>query len=310
MLFGFLIYKNFENKIESTRSNKPVQVAILNQNIPPEIKWDDKTGNRLVEKLLDLDKTAISLKPDMILWSESAVPWTYRPDDDLVNEILKMSSPAHVTNILGINTDYKENEVYNSVYCLLPDGKVAGRYDKRTLLSFIEKPFAGIIFPFLSSKGFLVKSGENNYPLNTPYGKAGVMICNESSVPSAASIMAKNGAEFLLNLSNDGWFSNTYLVDLHFYYLRMRAVETRKDIAVNSNTGISGLIKASGEIAIKNQSDEPYIKIVSVIPNNYPTTAVTMPLLLVYVCGVYILFFIIKLIISRPHNKLSMLLYI
>src|SRR5258706_7939656 len=129
------------------------------------------------------------------------------------------------------------------------------------------------------------------------------MICNESSVPSAASTMTKNGAQFMLNVSNDGWFSNTYLVDLHFYYVRMRAVETRKDVAINSNTGISGLIKASGEIAIKNKSDEPYIKMVSVVPNNYDTIAVTMPLLLVYVCGVYILFFIIKLFISRSRNK-------
>jgi len=84
----------------------------------------------------------------MILWSESAVPWTYRPNDDLVNEILKMSSPAHVTNILGINTDYLEDEVYNSVYCYYPMVKLQDDMIKELLLSFIEKPFAGIIFPF------------------------------------------------------------------------------------------------------------------------------------------------------------------
>jgi apolipoprotein N-acyltransferase len=184
----------------------------------------------------------------------------------------------------------------------LPDGKIAGRYDKRIPLSFIEQPAAGIIFPFLSSEGFVVKRGENNEPLNTPYGKAGVMICNESSVPSAASSVAKNGAQFLVNISNDGWFNNTYLVNLHFYNVRMRAVETRKDIVVNSNTGISGLVKASGEIAIQERSDEPYVKTLSIIPNNIVTPAVIMPLLLVYVCLACILFFAAKSVMNKSNK--------
>lgn len=314
MLFGFWLYKSFENNTSqndtdkkaiqvSFRGFRSVQLAILNQNVPPEIKWNDKTGNALVEKLLDLNKTAAAQKPNIILWSESAVPWTYRADDDFVKEIMKISTPANITNILGINTDYKENKIYNSAYCLLPDGKVAGRYDKRIPLSFIEEPAAGIIFPFLSSEGFIVKRGENNEPLNTPYGKAGVMICNESSVPSAASSVTKNGAQFLVNISNDGWFNNTYLVNLHFYNVRMRAVETRKDIAVNSNTGFSGLIKASGEIAIQERSDEPYVKTVSITPNNIITPAVTMPRLLVYVCIACILFFIAKRVTNNSNKK-------
>ncbi|HEY2728036.1 MAG TPA: apolipoprotein N-acyltransferase, partial [Parafilimonas sp.] len=253
MLAGFFIYRDFTKTSASGNTIKPIKIAILNQNIPPEIKWDDNTGNELVDSLLALNKQAAALKPDIVLWSESAIPWTYRPDDDLVNEILKTSSPQHITNILGINTDYDGNEVYNSVYSLLPDGKVAGRYDKKYLLSFVEAPVAGIIFPFLSSKGFIVKKGSDNKPLNTPYGNAGIMICNESSVAASASDMVKNGAAFLLNLSNDGWFSNTYLVNLHFYNVRMRAVETRRDIVVNSNEGISGVIRASGQIAAEDK---------------------------------------------------------
>ncbi|HRH50866.1 MAG TPA: apolipoprotein N-acyltransferase [Panacibacter sp.] len=287
MLCGYVMYRQIEN---NPGAGKPVKVAILNGNIPPEIKWDDSNGKQLVDNLLELDRKATALKPDIALWNESAVPWTYRPDDDLVNEILKISAPAHITHMLGINTDYQENEVYNSVYELLPDGKVAGRYDKRILLAFIEQPFAGLIFPFLSSQGFIVKTGENNNPLNTPYGKAGIMVCNESSVPSAASGMVSNGAQYLFNLSNDGWFSNTYIADLHFYNVRMRAVETRKDIACNSNYGFSGLVKASGEIMMKERSDEPFVKMVTVQPNNDTTLAASSPLIFLYCCVFYILF--------------------
>ena len=285
LLSGYFLYQNFESK---TTSDKPVKVAILNGNIPSELRWNDSNGKQLVENLLGLDREATALKPDIALWNESAVPWTYRPNDDLVNEILKISAPAHITHMLGINSDYQENDVYNSVYELLPNGKIAGRYDKRILLAFIEQPFAGLIFPFLSTGGYVVKSGENNHPLNTPYGSAGIMICNESSVPDAASSMANNGARFLLNLSNDGWFSSTYIADLHFYNVRMRAVETRKDIAFNSNEGFSGLIKASGEIIMKERSNDPFVKMVTVQPNNYTSLAATNPMIFVYCCAVFI----------------------
>lgn len=282
---GFMMYQ----ALQKEPTGKPIKVAILNANIPAEMKWDDNNGNQLVAGLLDLNQKAAALQPDIALWNESAIPWTYRPDDDLVNEILRLSAPAHMTHILGINSDYADDVVYNSVYALLPDGKIAGRYDKRILLAFIEQPLQGLIFPFLSSGGFVVKPGENNAPLETPYGKAGILICNESAVPSAAADMVKNGAAFLFNLSNDGWFSNTYIADLHFYNVRMRAVETRKDIAYNSNRGFSGLVKASGEIDFNQRSTEPFVQLVELSPNTQSTLAANMPSLLVYVCAIVLL---------------------
>lgn len=289
MAAGYFMFMQFNPK-----TGKAFTAAILSQNIPPEVRWDDNTGNMLVAKILNMDSLAATTKPNIILWSESAVPWTYKPDDDLVNELLKITASNNITHLLGINTDYADNEVYNSVYSLLPNGTVAGRYDKRFLLSFIEEGLGGLIIPFFSSSGFIVKKGASAEPLNTPYGKAGVMICNESTVPSSAGSMVKNGAEFLVNLSNDGWFSNTYLVDLHFYNVRLRAVETRKDIAINSNDGYSGLVSASGNIAMKERSNEPFIKTITISPNQLTTLAVSMPSLMLYCCSGFLLLFIVK----------------
>ena len=131
---GFFMYQKFNSNIQAS---KPINLAILNGNISPEIKWDDQNGHLLVENLLSLNRKAAKLKPDIALWSESAIPWTYRSDDDLVKEILKSTDSSKTTHVIGINTDFRENEVYNSVYALLPGGKIGGRYDKRILLSFI-----------------------------------------------------------------------------------------------------------------------------------------------------------------------------
>jgi len=198
--------------------------------------------------------------------------------------VIKITSPAHITHIMGINTEVANNIVYNSAYCILPDGKVTGRYDKQVLLSLIEKPLGGKLIPFFSSNGFSAQSGGYGEPLNTPYGKAGIMICNESAVPSAAYNPVKKGAQFIMNMSNDGWFSDTYIVGLHFYNARLRAVETRKDIVVNSNNGISGLIQASGQIVSAKQSTEAYVDNVIVHPNGWNTLVVEYPNLFIYCC--------------------------
>lgn len=286
MLVGYLVLQNFEHNL---KLGKPVNIAILSENIAPEIKWNDNTGNELAHRLIDMAGTAASLKPDIALWSESAIPWTYKKNDDLVNAIIKVTKPANITHILGINTQADGNTVYNSAYCLQPNGSVGGRYDKQVLLALIEQPIGSAILPFLSSSGFIARVGENNSPLQTSYGKAGIIICNESATPSVAYTAANKGADFLCNMSNDGWFNNTYIVGLHFYNARLRAVETRKDMAINSNDGFSGLVKASGVISMQERSDEPLVRLVTLNTNNYSSLVASQPGLFVYLCGLLLL---------------------
>jgi apolipoprotein N-acyltransferase len=300
LLAGVFIFQNFETR---SPKSKTLTIAILSENFLPDIEWDDHTGNMRVHQLLDLNHLAVTLKPDMALWSESAIPWTYSKDDDLVKEVFKITDPARITHIMGINTAYKENEVFNSAYCILPGGIVTGRYDKQYLLSFIEKPLNGWLMPFFSSKGYAALSDrEHRSPLPTPYGKAGFLICNEAALPAAAANQVKQGAEFLMNMSNDGWFNDTYIVNLHYYYARLRAVESRKDIAINCNNGFSGLIKASGDIEVKEESTEPFVKMVTVQPNQYITMASLYPVIFIYGCVFYI---VIILFSTFKKNKLK-----
>ena len=106
-----------------------------------------------------------------------------------------------------------------------------------------------------------------------------------------------------MNMSNDGWFSDTYIVRLHYYYARLRAVESRKDIAINCNNGFSGHIKASGVIEVKERSVEPFVKIVSIEPNKYITVASTYPGLFVYGCIVYVSVILALVLIKKYRIK-------
>jgi apolipoprotein N-acyltransferase len=263
-------------------------LAILTEQIPPEVAWDSSNGNGRVQQLLQQEDRCIAGHPRMILWAESGIPWTYSPDDDLVGEVLRRSRAQSIVHIIGMNTRVAGGGVVsgrvvrNSAYCLLPNGRVAGRYDKTTPLLFIEQPEFGLSFPFFSPDGYSVEPGDSDRPLVTPYGKAGVLICNESTLPGAAASRVRQGAQFLLNLGNDGWFRDTWLVEQHFYNARLRAVETRKDMVVNSNCGWSGCIHASGRIDTAGF-------LFTVFPNDKLTIAVRYPLIPVYICLLFIL---------------------
>jgi len=271
MCWGWWLLVSFDRSVENAAAQQFFKLSILQQNIPPEIQWDTANGNALVQQLLQQERRCIAQKPNLILWSESAIPWTYSPQDDLVQELLRNADPAKVTHILGMNTAVTDDVVGNSAYCLLPGGKLAGRYDKRTPLLLIEQPWNGWLLPFFSANGYSVLAGKNDHPLPTPYGKAGILICNESALPQAAASSVLQGAQFLLNMSNDGWFRDTYLVSSHFYNARLRAVETRKDIAINSNNGQCGLVRASGRITHED--------LVTIRPNTIQTVAVRYPVL-------------------------------
>ena len=316
LLFAsYMIWGWFLLPAESGKEYPSFSISVLTENIPPEIPWDDNNGNQRVQQLLQQLDQCIAAHPNMVLWSESAIPWTWSSNDDLVGELLHRSSSQRITNILGMNTaisadpirstsiaDPSRNTtissepslnpslspgvVRNSAYCLLPDGKLTGRYDKRKPLLFIEQPAFGLLLPFSSSGGYSVEPGDNDQPLVTPYGKAGVLICNESTLPHAAASRVRQGAQFLLNMSNDGWVRDTWLVAGHFYNTRLRAVETRKDITVNSNNGWSGCIYASGRVDTAGA-------VYTIHPNDDRPIAVRCPLLPAYICLLFLLIIII-----------------
>lgn len=299
MLSGYALFSYFEQRHADT--GKPVSVAILCDNTPPDMKWDERSGGTLVKRLLALNSKAAQTKPDIALWSESVVPWTYQPDDDFVKAVLKETAAGGITHIMGITTSFSDKVIYNSAYCLLPDGKIAGRYDKQYPVSLAEQPLASFSLPFAGSFDRLYeKKGEEVGLLSTPVGKAGALICNDGTVPGATVAAVRAGAGFLVSLSNDAWFSHiAYLVKQHYLNTKLRAVEVRKDMVVNCNMGISGLVKASGIEQRAERSDDIAVANVSVYQNNFLTLYSRFPLLFIYILALFILIFIFNNIFNQ-----------
>lgn len=268
---NYLKTTNTEWNIETQNPNNSAKIALVTNNVAPSMSWDSAFGNKLVNYLFSLNQKALASGADEIIWPETIVPWTYESKDPFLNHLFQMSQGKDVNQVIGVNTFYQERTFYNSLYSFDSKGNVLGRYDKRNALYLVEKPLAGILLPFLSSMSFRVREGHSNAPLLTKYGMAGILLCNESSISSLARSSVNEGAEYLINPGNDGWFSDTYITKEHFYHSRMRAIENRKYVLVNNNNGYSGVIAPDGNILDMERSGNGLIISTAIVPNQYKT---------------------------------------
>ncbi|MBI2429167.1 MAG: apolipoprotein N-acyltransferase [Ignavibacteriales bacterium] len=291
-IIGYVVFVNARHSSGST-----VNVAILQENIDANSRWDDAFVDSLAQTLLALNAQAAEKNPQLIIWSETAIPWTFQTDDDLLNEALRITHNSGATHLVGMLTpaDNRGN-VFNSIYCIEKDGRTVGRYDKAELLSFLEKPFVNWQMPFEQSRYSNVIPGTRSNIVQTRYTQIGTMICNESLSPYAAATAASRNAQMLVVSSNDSWFYGSMLVDAHVALSRMRAVETRKDIAINANRGFGGMIRASGELEIQPPSGTPRVISGTMHLNSATTFAARFPDAMFY-CAIIIL--IITLIQSK-----------
>ena len=85
---------------------------------------------------------------------------------------------------------------------------------------------------------------------------AGTFICYESTFPDEIRQFAARGAEVLVNISNDQWYGHTAAPLQHLNQARMRAIENRRWLLRDTNSGITAAIVPYGRIVGKAPRDE------------------------------------------------------
>ncbi|AWM41879.1 Apolipoprotein N-acyltransferase [Gemmata obscuriglobus] len=135
----------------------------------------------------------------------------------------------------------------------------AGRYDKMHLVPFGEYVPLGDELPFMKrftpyTHDYACRPGERwtRFPLAARDGRKftfGCLICYEDSDPYLArQYAASEPVDFLVNISNDGWFKGTEEHEQHLAICRFRAIEARRAVVRSVNMGISGFIDSDGRI--------------------------------------------------------------
>ncbi|MDD2889930.1 MAG: apolipoprotein N-acyltransferase [bacterium] len=223
-----------------------LRVGIIQPNFMPELKQSEDFYYRM-NVLYKLSKTAG--KCDLLVWPESAVPGYFNLDN-AETDVTKLVSSLNIPIVFGSGR-YTSDNVYNSSFLMTPAG-LNGFYDKQYLVPFGERlPFDNV-FPRLRKLGF----GQGDYapgneykifelPDKTPFS---VLICFESIFPRVSRRFVREGAKFLVNITNDCWFGRTVAPYQHAQQGILRAVEYRIPIIRCANTGISYFVTPTGEL--------------------------------------------------------------
>src|SRR3984957_14311826 len=201
-----------------------------------------------------------STHPDLVVWPESPAPFI----EDDVSFKQAMQSIAVATQaplvVGGIGTDFSQQENawrdYNSAFVVEADGMMVGRYDKIHLVPFGEYiPFQNLLTFAHKLTGrvssFTRGSEHRVFQLDTQSGgrhRYGIFICYEAVFADEVRQLARNGAEVLVNISDDGWYGDTSAPWQHFNMARMRAVENRRWLLRDTNNGVTAAIDPYGRV--------------------------------------------------------------
>jgi apolipoprotein N-acyltransferase len=233
--------------------------ALLVQANVPILEGADWTKTYFDQTLRDLTQISLNTPqhPDLIVWPESPAPF-YANDPlfrDAISNLATQSNTWLLTGSIGIRnataTPAQPTEVYNSASLVNPSGQWVSRYDKIHLVPFGEYvPFKSIF----SFAGGLTKEvgdfsrGTSRAPLNAGDARLGTFICYESIFPDDIRRFANNGAQVLVNISNDGWYGDSGAYAQHLKQSRMRAVENHRWLLLDTNTGLTAAIDPNGQI--------------------------------------------------------------
>jgi apolipoprotein N-acyltransferase len=256
ILLGFLIYGYLKMGMVDRQmaQDPPLSVGLVQGNIDQSIKWDESFQKETLKLYERLSFKVAEGKPDLIIWPETATPFFFQDAKEYQPFVLDIPKKTNAFLLFG-TPSYKVQKGkvnhYNSAYLVSPAGELVGKYDKIHLVPFGEYvPMQDLLF-FIGSLGEGIgdfKSGKEISNFSLPQGKFGVLICFEIIFPDLSRRFVKEGANFLVTITNDAWFGRTSAPYQHFSIATFRAVENRVFVARAANTGITGFIDPKGKI--------------------------------------------------------------
>lgn len=236
-------------------SKETVNVAIVQGNIDQAVKWDPVFKEKTLNIYKNLSEDAYDFNPHLIVWPETSVPLYFQEGGKMTHRVRDIAKKSRASLIFGSPAYSREKgliKYYNRAYEISPEGIITGYYDKVHLVPFGEYvPFQKYL-PFVSrlaqAAGDFV-SGNEIQPLNSRGISSGILICFEVIFPELARIQTKNGADIIVNLTNDAWFGMTSAPYQHLGMVVFRAVENKRPLVRSANTGFSAFISPMGEIS-------------------------------------------------------------
>jgi apolipoprotein N-acyltransferase len=253
-----------------TSSDKPAAVVVAVQpNVPMEPTDTGRQMADLIERHDTLSESGLNQRneasdvPRVVVWPESPMNFRYAGDAKFREFIAGFAAQHHAAVLFNSQEPAPGGGVYNSAVMVNEEGELVAQYDKIRLLPFGEYVPLPRWLPGVSAIPALVGdfTPGDKYTL-MPLGNArtGVFICFESTFPSIARHFTEDGADVLVNISNDGYLGETAVMRQHLANTVFRAVENARPVLRVTNTGITAYITERGDVLNATAGFQPAVR--------------------------------------------------
>ena len=229
--------------------DKPIDVALIQGNIAQEKKWLPDEFYPTLKTYIDLTKK--NMDADVIVWPETAIPAYYDVvEKGALQGFIKDAKLLNTDILVGVIAGGKNSENYYNA--LINVHNPEDRYYKQHLVPFSE------FFPFSSAFAFVsglfnipfaeFSHGDSSQqPIKLGGHDAGLSICYEMAFGEELANSLPQ-AKYLITVSNDAWFADTFEPAQQLQEVQMRALELGREIARSTNTGYTAIVDIKGNI--------------------------------------------------------------
>ncbi|UCD81586.1 MAG: apolipoprotein N-acyltransferase, partial [Desulfobacterales bacterium] len=266
LLYGYL-------KLSAPVEGKTIKISVVQGNIDREKKRNPLKHTRyIMQKYADLTRRASQDGAAMIVWPEAATPGFIFKNMTAYKEMMAIIREVKTPLLVG-SAEYPKfakaqtkSKKSNTALFFSSEGRVLGQYLKIRLVPFweyvpYEETFKWPEFIVAKKKASNV-AGKEFTTFEIEGAKFGVVICWEIAFPWLFSRFADDGANFMINITNEGWFGENAAPYQMLSMSVFRAVENRVYLVRAANTGISCFIDPHGKIngRVRNNNKDIYVE--------------------------------------------------
>jgi apolipoprotein N-acyltransferase len=257
LVFGSIKNNNF-NSLESVKNTYTIKA--ISSNISLDRFYSKQDELKIINELIDIsDPTKI--KPTIFLWPEGIIPDSYLREIIVYKKLFLKNFGKDDLIIMGLNSKERKNDknfLFNSMAVFNNNLDIIVSYNKVNLVPFGEftpfENFFGLIgFKTITNDYQSFSSGETRTPLSIKNSKIDLillpLICYE--IIYSGKLSRENNFNYIINISEDGWFGNSIGPEQHFAHSIFRSIESGKYVIRSANNGISAIINPIGFVEKK-----------------------------------------------------------
>jgi len=253
--YGNSVIKKYE---EANKTNLNFVIKIISPKVDIKRFFQNEAPEKTILELIKLSEPDHS-ENTLFIFPEGVLSNIYLQDLKNFSYIFSENFSDQHKLILGISS-YENSKIFNSLVVLDKNVNILAKYDKNKLVPFGEYlPYENLLSNFGLKKitqGYQSFSSDNERKvINLNNINFIPLICYE--IIYSGNINKNNeDFDFIINISEDGWFGDSVGPHQHFSHSIFRSIEEGKNLIRSANNGISAYIDANGKIINKLESTE------------------------------------------------------